>query len=49
MLKRAGFAVATGNAHPSLKEEGDFVTSSDDQEGILQAVRRILDLGGESR
>ncbi|HKM43185.1 MAG TPA: HAD family hydrolase [Limnochordia bacterium] len=46
MLKRAGFAVAMGNAHPSLKEVADLVTLSNNEEGIFQAVLRILELGG---
>lgn len=48
MLKKAGFSVAMGNAHPSLKEAADFVTTSNDQDGVLRAVLKILDLGGVS-
>lgn len=44
MLKRAGFAVAMGNAHPSLKAEADLVTLDNDSDGIFQAVQRILEL-----
>lgn len=46
MLKTAGFAVAMGNAHQSLKDEADFVTSSNDEDGIYRAVLKILELGG---
>ncbi|MCK9526173.1 MAG: Cof-type HAD-IIB family hydrolase [Limnochordia bacterium] len=49
MLKRAGFSVAMGNAHPSLKEQADLVTSSNDQDGVFQAVLKIMELGGASR
>jgi len=46
MLTKAGFAVAMGNAHPRVKEVANLVTSNNDQDGVLEAVRKILDLGG---
>lgn len=48
MLRLAGFSVAMGNAHPSLRAEAHFVTGSNNQDGILQAVLKIMDLGGVS-
>lgn len=42
MLEKAGFSVAMGNAHPSLKKIADFVTSSNNQDGVLEAVMRII-------
>ena len=49
MLQTAGFSIAMGNAHPSLKKAADFVTGSNDEDGILQAVQRILAAGGVKR
>ncbi len=48
MLKRAGFSVAMGNAHPRLKEIADLVTGSNDQDGVLQGVLEVLQRGGVS-
>lgn len=38
MLHYAGTAVAMGNAQPALKEAADFVTSSNDEDGIALAL-----------
>lgn len=46
MLKRVGFSIAMGNAHPRLKEVANMVTGSNDQDGVLQGVLEILRLGG---
>lgn len=44
MLKIAGYAVAMANAHPSLKNMADFVTASNDEDGIWQAIQAVLAL-----
>lgn len=46
MLKLAGYGVAMGNAHAALKEEADFVTTSNDEDGIWNGIQTILGLGG---
>ncbi len=42
MLKMAGFSVAMANAHPTLLGKADLVTSSNNEDGILRAVEKIL-------
>jgi hypothetical protein len=44
MFKVAGFGVAMGNSHPSLKKHAHLVTGTNDEDGILQAVGEILGL-----
>ena len=46
MLQRAGYSIAMGNAHPNLKAVADFVTGTNDEDGILQAVQRMIAAGG---
>ena len=41
MIRRAGIGVAMGNALDSLKREADYVTSSVDNDGILNALRHF--------
>ena len=45
MVRAAGIGVAMGNALDSLKKEADFVTTSVDEDGILNALRhfRLID------
>lgn len=46
MLQRVGYSIAMGNAHPNLKAVADFVTGTNDEDGILQAVQRMIAAGG---
>ena len=39
MIRTAGIGVAMGNAIDDLKKEADFVTTSVDEDGILNALR----------
>ncbi len=41
MIKAAGIGVAMGNALESLKQEADYVTSSVDDDGVLNALRHF--------
>jgi len=41
MIRRAGIGVAMGNALDSLKCEADYVTSSVDNDGVLNALRHF--------
>jgi len=41
MIKAAGIGVAMGNALESLKKEADFITSSVDDDGVLNALRHF--------
>lgn len=44
LLATAGLAVAMGNGHRALLAEADYVTASNDDDGILQGVRWALNL-----
>ncbi len=41
MIKAAGIGIAMGNALESLKQEADYVTSSVDDNGVLNALRHF--------
>lgn len=41
MIRQAGIGIAMGNAIPELKEEADYITTSVDDDGILNALRHF--------
>ena len=41
-MLQTGYSIAMGNAHPNLKAVADFVTGTNDEDGILQAVQRMI-------
>lgn len=41
MLKHAGIGVAMGNASPEIQAAADYVTTSVDDDGILNALRHF--------
>ena len=41
MLKVAGHGVAMGNALASLKDVADYVTTSVDEDGVMNALRHF--------
>jgi len=41
MIKTAGIGIAMGNALESLKQEADYITTSVDDDGILNALRHF--------
>ncbi len=41
MIEKAGFGVVMGQSMPELKEIADYVTSSNDEEGVEKALREI--------
>ena len=49
MIKWAGTGVAVGNAHPQVKEAADFVTGSNDEAGVIQALEKFITQDGQSR
>jgi len=51
MLKYCGLGVAMGNAPKSVKEAADYVTASNDQEGVYIALNtlRLKAPGGGSK
>jgi len=42
MIASAGVGVAMGNAHPLVKEVAQWVSPTNDQNGVLQALRKFL-------
>ena len=42
MVKYAGIGVAMGNAKPEVKEVADYITASNEEDGIAQVVERFL-------
>ena len=44
MLRKAGTAIAMGNAIEELKKLADFVTGSNNDAGIASALNRYLDV-----
>lgn len=41
MIQGAGIGVAMSNAHPALKESADYITGSNEESGVAQALRTL--------
>ena len=46
MLEYAGFAVVMGNAKDAIKEKADYVTCSNEDNGVAEALELLLRRGG---
>lgn len=46
MIMWAGIGVAVGNAYPEVKEKADYVTLSNDDDGVAEALAKIVLRGG---
>lgn len=42
MFRFAGFSIAMGNARPEIKERADYVTKSNREEGVAEALEKFL-------
>jgi len=42
LLRGAGFAVAMGNARPELKEVADYVTDTNEADGVAAAIEKFI-------
>ena len=42
MLEYAGFAVAMENAYPEVKKYADFITLSNDEDGVAHAIDKFI-------
>ena len=42
MIKYAGTGVAMGNGHPELKAAASFITSTNDADGVAEALDRFV-------
>jgi hypothetical protein len=42
MLEYAGLSVAMDNAHPRVKEQADYVTASNENDGVAKAIEKFV-------
>lgn len=42
MLRTVGFAVGMANGHPEVKEMADYVTETNDENGVAKAIERFV-------
>ncbi len=42
MIEVAGLGVAMGNGHPKLKEKADYITSQNNDDGVLEVLKRFI-------
>ena len=47
MLREAGFGVATANAEEQVKEAADYITDSNEEDGVAKAIEKFVLGGGE--
>ena len=43
MIKNAGIGVAMGNSSPLVKEQADYITYSNDESGVAQAIDKYME------
>lgn len=43
MIQYAGVGVAMGNAQPVVKEAADYVTATNDEDGLVEVIRKFFD------
>lgn len=43
MIRSAGFGVAMGNAQPAVKQAAQWVTATNDEDGVALMIRKILE------
>ena len=44
MLTYAGVGIAMGNAEDCVKEAADFITDTNDEDGVAKALNKILNM-----
>lgn len=42
LLKTAGFGIAMGNAVPALKEAADYITDTNENNGVAKAIKKLF-------
>lgn len=42
MIKCAGLGVAMGNARESIKEIADFITTSNNEDGVANVINKFI-------
>ena len=43
MIQYAGLGVAMANARPEVIEVADYVTASNDEDGIVQVIKKFIE------
>lgn len=43
MIRSAGFGVAMGNAQPAVKQAAQWVTATNNEDGVALMIRKILE------
>lgn len=43
MIRYAGVGVAMGNAQPAVKEAADYITATNDEDGLVQVIKEFFD------
>ena len=46
MLQEVGFGVAMGNAEEQVKRAADYITLTNDEEGVAEAIEKFVLTGG---
>lgn len=46
MIRKAGFGVAMGNATEIVKKEADFITLSNEEDGVAVAIQKFMERNG---
>jgi Cof subfamily protein (haloacid dehalogenase superfamily) len=44
MMRYAGLGVAMANAQPEVKKEADYITASNDEDGIAQVIEKFIEI-----
>ena len=47
MLEYAGYGFAVANAHPEVRSQVDYITASNNEDGVARALREMILLGKE--
>ena len=42
MIEYAGFGVAMANAQPAVRETADYITKSNDEDGVLHVINEFM-------
>ena len=42
MIRYAGLGVAMGNAQQAVKDAADYITGTNDEDGLVEVIRRFF-------
>ena len=43
MLRFAGYSIAMGNGNAAVKEIADFITLTNDEDGVAHAIHKLIE------